>query len=382
MFKYLSLCLLLILPLLSKGQSSGFPTTLLNTVRTVNYTEAERIRIEGLDLETAGLTYPTGFPASTTTTVANSSTLSFGTFGSPVTVGGFNPPITKKWYIDHYTLGTTIPVFARVSMGRPNSGDLQLYTGSNSYPANAVIYGGDGAISLRLQGKTDTTRRGALGFGVHGYTASADNDYEAPYHLYIYGDSNTEGTSVAGITSRWEVWTWRLKAYFKGKNQPIHLVDKSAAGQSSVLFDKIRGGGRLQGIKDPSLGLWALGTNDSDTAAYRVNLNRFINDWLKQYEAPLIILGPGPRSAGSSGETLAGYIRAIDAQVVAQFNQPSKVMYLNLGSAFSNVGDTYFTTTDSSTSGNRVHWNVAGQQAIAELLIGFLETRSFRLTGS
>ncbi|GAB3973840.1 hypothetical protein GCM10028806_28550 [Spirosoma terrae] len=360
---------------------SNVTNNIAASMRTVNYTEPEIIRTNGLDVESTGLTYPSGFPASATTTVANSSTMNFGTNASPVSLGGFNPPLTKKWYVDHYTFGTTMPVFARVSMGRPNTGDVQLYTGSGSYAANAVLYGGDGAIAVNLYGKTDTTRRAAIRFGFHGYTASADNDVASPYYVYLFADSNTEGTSVQGITSRWDVWSWKLKAWYQNvKNQRVFLVDKSLSGQTSVYFDKIRLGNRLGGTRTPSIGFYVLGTNDTDTAAYRANVNKFISDWIIQYpDSPLIICGPGPRSSGSTGETTAGYMRAIDQQVVGQVNRPKQVYYLNLGTAFPNTSETYFTTNDSSTSGNRVHWNVGGQQKVFEAVTAFLESNKIEL---
>ncbi len=383
--KFLVCILLSCLSICTFAQTGSFPFSLANTGRVVNYAESERAKIEGLDIETAGITYPTSLPGSSTAIIPATAGGFAGTLNTPVSPGGFGPAVTKIWYVDHYAVSTTQPVLARVSLGRGNTGDKMIYQGAGVYRADARIYGGDGSALLNIYAKvgSDTTKKVIVTLSIHGYAMSADQDYDAPYYVNVYGDSNTDGSQVQNVTSRYDVWTWKLKAWYQNtKGQKIHLVDKSQSGAASGLFEKVRLGGRLEGVKTPSLGFWALGTNDTDTAAYRVNLNRFLTDWKTQYpNTPVIVCGPGPRAAGSSGETTAGFIRAIDAQVVGQQNSNGKVYYLNFGTAFTNTNDTYFTATgaDGTTSATRVHWNVAGQQKIADAVTSFITTNNITL---
>lgn len=355
---------------------------------------------EGMDIEAARWKYPSGFTFGTNTVATDGG--SPGTSLAAVAAGGPGLiPLGKHWYIRNAAGYTSHPVFFQIDSGTANGGFKSPVNGQLFYQIDNVAYSGE-QLFASVQGSIDPTVTKIVTAGQWcGNSFSSDTNYGAKHKVLFIGDSNTEGTSVQNGKSKDDLYSQKFVNWLNDSGVSARRLEKSIGGKSSVHYNDYLNSGKLDVI-DPSVIIYNLGTNDltapgAETAsrdAFLANLDNIIAWKKSRYpNTILIVCSPFVASYGSAKEIwLSTYLRPGIATKISTVND-SKILYcdfstvLNSPYNFVNSTDTYFTTTDSSSAGLRIHHNKAGHDkdfqvlrdfAISNGLISAIESIKFR----
>ena len=391
--KYLLISLML-LTQVSYAQLTNRKVDIGNTARTRPLrllSDADRAFREGVDLAAIWGIYPTNYKFDgVQTPELNGATapVSFSSVPSGVGVqGGIGVPMGAAFYITSVSGWVSAPTFIQVALGN-NGGVRTVVSGNFTVPVQKFIAGLTDQVNVAVLGRVTGTDKVLLTYQVDGYQVSNDFDTDADASILILGDSNTQGTSLQGGTHRDDIWHWQLKrflnlstglTYRNGANR-TRIIEKALKGQSTIYIDRLRASGRLN--VNPSLIVNQMGGNDgANLTTYTNNINRLIA-WKKAYYplVPMIICGVGPRSSGTQNETDAVALRGAAQTAVANNADPT-ITYCNLGAAFTNTDDTFYTSdgSDGTVAGNRSHWNLAGQIKIGEAIRDHIIANNIRL---
>lgn len=337
---------------------------------------------EGMELEAARWKLPSAFTFGVNTISADGT--SAGTSLVAVSAGGPGlVPLGKHWFLDSVSGYVSSPVFMQVDSGITQSGHKTPVSGAFLYPLNKVAFSQD-QVFTSLQGPVDPTVLKVVTAGQWtGSSFSSDTNYSAKHKVVCIGDSNFEGTSMQNGTSKNDLCTQMLINWLNTQGVSCRRVEKSIGGKTTTSYNAFLNSGKLD-INEPSLIIYNLGTNDyagadvanRDTAMVNMD-NLIVWKRLRYPNAILVICSPFVASSGSARETwLANFLRpAISAKVAATADP--KILHCNFANVlnapynFTNNNDTYFSTNDSSTSGNRYHHNKAGHVKDFEVMRDF-----------
>ena len=222
--------------------------------------------------------------------------------------------------------------------------------------------------------QTVTTSTFAFTSSLGGVRVCNDFAFDADKTMLVIADSILNGI---GVNYGSEQYSFLLREYFYTIGKSTRCILKGNPSYKSANVTALRKTGQLMPTA-PDLILYAIGTNDDDLAAFQAEFPSLLAH-KKMYwpDAHLICVGTPPRQ-GANETTVQAPIRAyIQATVLAENN--AKIHYCNIGNAFSNVGDTYYITTDATSAGSRVHPNTLGHAAIFEVLKAFIIANNIKI---
>lgn len=339
---------------------------------------------EGVELEGIRWKYPGPFVFGTNTIDANGG--SPGSEAASVGVGGYGVPLSKSWYINNINMYVSHDVYMQILVGYLNVGARSVVAkGSYNHAIKRVSFSTDG-LSVSLQGAVDPTVTRVVTTGqVDGWAFSSDTNYNAKLKALFIGDSNTEGGSVQNATSKNDLYSQKFINWLNDEGVSIRRVDKSIGGKSSIDYNDFLRDGKLD-VDNPSLIIYNLGTNDFNGAAtdvqkrdgYLANLANIIQ-WKKRFypNTILVVCAPFVASSGSTREVwLNTFLRPAIQSAITTENNPN-ILFCNFANVlnapynFVNNTDTFFSTNDSSSSGQRLHHNAAGHELDYQVLRDF-----------
>jgi len=346
----------------------GFPVD-----AELKYVTLERALMEGMPTLGIRWLYPSNYVFDGTK-VPNVDGGNPGTSSVPIAIGGYAVPLANAWYFQKLECYISDACHVNMQLGIANSNyQGVLDKGQHRFFYNTLMYSQEG-VSLSVRGlPTAIGGNGKILWQgqVQALAISSDLNFSAKNTMMIIGDSNHQGTNVNGATSRDHLFTHIFKNHLNTLGADIRIIEKSIAGKSSSDFLTYKNAGKLDLNKEPSLILYGVGANDTDSTTYSDNLNDFIAYKNRMYpNSYLLVLGPVLHSTGSAKETICASIRTAAASIVSSASNP-KIKYINMGAVpgFSANTDTNFTTDDGTTNTTRVHHNKAGHALDGAYLI-------------
>jgi lysophospholipase L1-like esterase len=198
-----------------------------------------------------------------------------------------------------------------------------------------------------------------------GYTITDDLNFGAEKTILAIGDSILNGT---GPTKSNNLWTFKLRDYFKTQGKTVRIVQKANSGMTSSEVETARKDGHYDGV-EADLIIYAVGANDASGGVaretYRTNLEAMWTHVQRRWpNAKMIVCGVSPvenNTTHAAAETL----RTEAADFVAD-QDSDRLFYINLGAAFTRTDASYYASSDSA--GSRVHPDDDGHAAIATLV--------------
>lgn len=371
--------LILLFTLISNFAFAQFPTSSINSNNGGIPDGWNRYFTEGRQYASGFRVLPSAYAFDgTVTPEANGA--SPGAPGSPQPISGFVPTITKMFVLDDFTAQSSADVNAEITFG-PTQGGFKGIIGPTQplnlkgpyfvKPGRSIV----GNLLGLVRPTSPTGNKILFTESFRGHILSADMNYGAKFPIMIFGDSNCEGSAMGSTrvsdgapATRYDVMTWLMRAWYRNNGQDVRLIDYSTAGWATTDFETLRINGDLEVNAKPALGLYALGTNDVDTAVFKNNVTKFINWYTSTYPgSKLVILGPIPKQGSSikygvtwNNETFLTILRNAAQRIVNQFNKPLQVAYINNGDAFSVNDNTQYSSSDTTTDGNHIHINTTG----------------------
>ena len=194
-----------------------------------------------------------------------------------------------------------------------------------------------------------------------------DPNFGASKTLAVFGDSLNYGKGY-GPTLTQDMYAFKIRDYYKSQGNNMRIVSFSQPGRTSSMFEqRDRGAGKLDFLQ-PSVGVYALGTNDAILAAggfdttWASNFQTFWNWWSGRYpNVPLLVITPGPLQLTADFNNATTLRTAMAAKVAAIGSNLCKL--IDISAAFTRTDTSYYRSSDN------VHWNTLGHAAVYSSII-------------
>ncbi|NML93821.1 SGNH/GDSL hydrolase family protein [Novosphingobium olei] len=300
-------------------------------------------------------------------------------------LGGIGPGPGQAWFIESISLTSLIDVVVWVQRAMApiiaNGAASQLTPvlvgpnyGCPTITINSILREGE-SISFILR-TTVTTGSGTDTFqfraGMTGHRMTNDFAFEAPKVWLAIGDSITNTT---GPTYGSEFYTAQVARAYRAQGKWYRRILKGDGGwQTAHAVIAMKRG--VLDVPQADLVTLMLGTNELLLTDVQTNLPPLLA-WMRDMypSAKKCIIGAPPRQDSIETSVLQP-VRSYAASAVSALNDPS-FRFTSLATAFSAVGDTNYITTDGTSSGARVHPNLAGHTAMATALKADWDNASF-----
>lgn len=349
--------------------------------RKDNISDIRRMYLEGRQYNGVGRTLPSAYPFNgIATPETDGANLNAVTPTSPQPLPGFVPTITKCIAIQDYTAECSSDIYLQKIFGGADSGFRGVVGPNNPLHIQGPIFVKPGKIiSGNILGLTKPTtpigNRVLFTESMRAFTMSADLNWSANKSILLLGDSNFEGSAMGltrvsdgAQTTRFDVVTWLLRNWYRVNGNDVRLIDFSVAGWASPEFENLRLNGDLEMPEQPSLIIYAVGTNDRYANIHLSNLTKFLTWAQSQYpSSKILVLGPIPKQGSTTidgvitnNEALLNTIRTNSENLVNQINKPDQIAFINCGLAWDVNDNSKYSNFDGTADGSHIHPNSTG----------------------
>lgn len=281
------------------------------------------------------------------------------------------------------SVNSAIPVKVQVLIGEPNYSDLFQKTAqicrSNILNQTVVIpvnsYLKDfPAATVYLENGDDTTT-GDVEVILNGIIVTDSQNWDANNVLHWVGDSITamSGLPQNNYAKKYELHTHKVNDYFISKGKDTRLSVVAQGGTTSSQGESARLRGYFDAAGKAKYYFYNFGTNDAAqsvaSSVYTDNIGKYINWALSKNPSAIVVILGIPPLQPTTYNTNAITLRAAASSYVSGLGL-SSVYYCELGAAFDRTDNSFYSSSD--TTGQGVHPNIAGMNAIYNTITAFL----------
>jgi len=204
---------------------------------------------------------------------------------------------------------------------------------------------------------------------VVGQELTDDLNFHAPKTLVVFGDSLNYGKGY-GPSVTADLYAFKMRDRFKSDGNDIRILSYAQPGRTSAMIEADRASGKFDAV-EPSMGVYALGTNDAVLAAggyvatAQANLLAFWSWYNGKWPTkPLLIVPPGPMNNTTYMSNAAALISGLQS-TVATINSPLCKL-VDISAAFTSTDTSKYRPSDE------VHWNTSGHSSVYSAIDTFL----------
>lgn len=281
------------------------------------------------------------------------------------------------------SVNSTIPVGVQVVITEADDNDLfqrltnvsrnRIYNQTISIPVNEYFRDFP-VISVYLE-NGDGSATGKIDVVTNGVVITDSQNFDANNLCLWVGDSITamSGLPQNNYAYKYQLHTHMINNYLISKGKDTRLSIQAVGGTTSSQGESARLRGFFDGPGKAQYCFYHFGANDAiqgvSSSIYTTNIGNFITWALSRNSTTkIIILGITPLQNNTSN-TNAIALRSAANSYVNGLGK-SNVFYCELGNSFDRTNSSYYSSADPAGSG--VHPNIAGMQAIYNVISSFL----------